>query len=111
MVAVTFLATTVTAVGASSVLGAQWSARAVMRQEAARVGAAVLDSVAGAGVGAGEWVRDDLRVRWSSADGVIRVEVFPVGEEQRLVALEGAQIPAAPVLPDDGHEAVEGAAW
>lgn len=100
VVAVVFLASSLVAVGASAVLGARWTARAASLQDATRVAAAVLDSVAAApAVITGDRSIDGFRVRWAaSPDGVILVRVF-AGPEP-IVQLAGVRIPPVPVLPD-----------
>lgn len=101
--AVSFLSTTVVAVGAATVSGGRWTAAAVARQEAVRLGSAILDSVTAAGAGAGEVVRDPFRVRWSASGGsAVRLEVAPATGGDPLVVLEGTTVPDVPVLPDRG---------
>lgn len=102
IVAVTFLATTLVAVGGTAVLGARWTARGTAAQEAVRIADGVLDSLAavsGAGDGAGEV--DGFRVTWSAAPAAIRVEVG-VDSGPPLVVLKGIPVPRLPALPDAG---------
>lgn len=102
IVAVMFLASSLVAVGASAVLGARWTAVAGARQDATRVAAAVLDSVAAIpAVSDGGRSIDGFRVRWTSGpEGVLVVRVFAGG--RFLVELAGVRLPTVPVLPDAG---------
>ncbi|MFO7892289.1 MAG: hypothetical protein R6U63_01030 [Longimicrobiales bacterium] len=104
IVAVTFLATTLVAVGGMAVLGGRWTVRAVAVQEAVRVGGAVLDSLVVAGAaGSGAVVSDGFQVRWDAGEGArIRVEVATTVDAEPLVVLEGEPLPRVPVLPDVG---------
>lgn len=102
IVAVTFLATTLVAVGGTAVMGARWTARGAATQEAVRLAGRVLDSLAvvpGAIGGASE--ADGFAVAWSVTGTTIRVEVG-AGSGDPLVVLEGAVMPELPVLPDAG---------
>lgn len=102
IVAVTFLATTLVAVGGTAVVGARWTARGAATQEAIRIAGRVLDSLAvvPAAVG-GTGEVDGFVVVWSAAGAGIRVEVR-AGPDDPLVVLEGAPVPDLPVLPDAG---------
>lgn len=102
MVAVAFLGVAMGGVAASTLLGARWAADALLRQEALRVAAATLDSVAAAAEpasgarGSARW-----RIRWhvGSGDGRVTVTVeSPDGSP--LARLEGRRVPALPTLPD-----------
>lgn len=120
IVAVTFLATSMVAVGGMAVLGGRWTARAVDRQEAVRLAGAVLDSVAGLGAAStGSAEAEGFRVRWRVADGGagdggtdegagIRVVVSRGVDGPPLAVLWGRRLPPARVLPDEG--AVDSAA-
>ena len=104
IVAVTFLSTTVVAVGGTAVLGARWTGRAVLRQEAVRRAAAILDSVATApGPRSGQGSSGGLTSRWrvDGGRGTIRVIVLPTAGGSVLVTLTGRVAPTVPVLPDD----------
>lgn len=113
VVAVTFLATTMVAVGGTMVLGGRGTARAVARQEAVRLAVTVLDSVAAHGVGSGERVANGLRARWSpGARGTdIRVVVLRESGGPVLATLEGPSVPEIPVLPDRGRADTVGSGW
>lgn len=109
IVAVTFLATTLVAVGGTAVLGGRWTGRAVKVQKATRLAAVVLDSLA-AVPAAGSGSRDvaGLRVAWRSVGSAgIRVQVSSGSGGPPLVVLEGARTPAVPVLPDVGGDAAD----
>ncbi len=102
IVAVTFLAATLVAVGGTAVLGSRWTHRGARVQAAVRVAEGVLDSLAAvpeAGSGAG--VFDGLRVSWSVEERAIRVEVS-TPDGLPLAVLDGGRLPAVPVLPDAG---------
>ena len=103
IVAVTVLAATVPAVGGMAVLAARVAGDAVARQEALRLGAEVLDSVADAGFTTpGSRSRAGIVADWSAdpAPGAFRVTV--VGTAGRtLLTLRGRPSPRIPVLPDD----------
>lgn len=104
IVAVTFLATTLVAVGGMAVMGARWTARGAAMQEAVRIAGSVLDSLAflPRAVGGASEV-DGFAVTWS-VDGVaIRVDVGE-GSTDSLVVLEGAVLPDLPVLPAAGTQ-------
>lgn len=104
IVAVTFLATTLVAVGGMAVLGGRWTTRAVALQEAVRAGGVVLDSLVVAGAsGTGSVASGRFRVRWDAGEGTrIRVEVARAVDAGPLVVLEGESLPRVPVLPDVG---------
>ena len=103
IVAVAFLATTVTAVGGMAVLGARWTAEAVLRQEAVRAAGAVLDSVMVAGVsGPGERTHGALTLRWTLDGQRVTVTATEPGRETPLARLSGRPVPAIDVLPDSG---------
>jgi hypothetical protein len=104
-----FLGATIPAVGTAAALAARWTAGAVVRQEALRLAAQTLDSLAAvAAPVAGAGVAGGLRVRWwpdaAGDPGRITVEVSdPSGA--RLASLTGLHHPTLPVLPDDGTPA------
>jgi hypothetical protein len=103
IVATTFLAATLVAVGGGAVLGARWTDRAATVQRAVRVARGVLDSLAAASeTRPGSRGIDGLRLMWTSDGDAIRVEVSTGPERPPLVVLEGARLPDAPVLPDAG---------
>ena len=104
VVAVTFLASTLVAVGGTAVLGARWTARAATVQGAIRVAEHVLDSLAVlADPEPGEALVERLHARWSVSGRSVRVEVS-APDGPTLVVLTGPRIPAVPVLPDVGSE-------
>lgn len=109
VVAMVFLGATIPAVGATAALAARWTADAVTRQEALRLAAQTLDSVAAAAAPvAGAGVVGGLSVRWwpdeAGDPGRINVELTD-RYGALLVTLTGLHHPALPVLPDDGTPA------
>ena len=101
IVAMTFLASTVVAVGGTALLAEQRSGRAVATQRATRLAAAALDSVARAGgTTAGNRSEAGLTLRWGPIGDRIRVTaVDPAGIT--LVTLVGDPVPYVPVLADE----------
>lgn len=102
VVAVTFLATSLLAVGASTVLGARWTARAAARQEAVRLAGTVLDSMTAFPVSTeGDTTIDGFSIRWGTGpDGGTTVRVSAGNGGPVLAELEGYRLPVLPVLPD-----------
>ena len=101
VVAVTFLAASLVAVGSSAVLGARWTGQAASRQQAARLAAAVLDSLAALPEpGTGQRSAGGLVARWEDGPLGIRVVVSAGTDGPVLAELDGARVPAVPVLAD-----------
>ena len=102
IVAMTFLGSTLVAVGGTAVLGARWTGSAATVQEAVRVAEHVVDSLAALPDPApGATDVAGLRVGWSVSGHAVRVEVSaPTGPA--LLVLTGPRLPAVPVLPDVG---------
>ena len=110
IVAVTFLAATLAAVGGMGVVGGRLAGGAAARQDAVRVAEAVLDSLTGTtSVAAGEEMRGAFIVRWApvGASGV-RVTVSRA-DGAPLVTLSGRMIPGVPALPDEATGGSSGA--
>lgn len=97
----TFLAASLVAVGSSAVLGARWTGQAAARQQAARLAAGVLDSLAVLPeAGTGQLLVDGLVVRWGGGPVGIRVSVSAGPDGPVLAELEGARVPEVPTLAD-----------
>lgn len=103
IVAVTFLGASLCAVGATAALGAGWTSRAVMRQDAVRAAAATLDSLLAApAVAHGQRTLGPVSLRWTTSDAPagLEVEVTAAGPDGReLARLAAPWTPAAPLLP------------
>ena len=88
------------AIGASTVLGARWTAQAGVRQEALAAASAVTDSLLTGGPGQGGVVVDGFLVVWRPEGDRPELVVHataPSGDT--LVTLRAAWLPAPPVLP------------
>jgi len=109
IVATTFLAATLVAVGGSALLGARWTDRAATRQRALWLAEQVLDSLATLpGAGPGHADVEGLRLTWTDTGDGHRVEVRTTGDGPLLVILEAARVPEVPVLPDVGTDPSDG---
>ncbi len=100
IVAVTFLGAALGAVGASTLLGARWTAEAAAREEALEVAAATLDSVAQAPEPvSGALSRGRLDVAWRADGPTIEVRVSDAVTGIDLALLRGRHVPDLPVYP------------
>lgn len=102
IVAVTFLGVALGSVGASTHLGARWTADGLRRQDAFRAATATLDSVAVAPHPASGFRETPRwRVEWTvQGDGGALTVTVETRDGERLSRLEGRTVPAIPVLPD-----------
>lgn len=109
IVTLVFLGAAIPAVGVAATLAARWTAGAVAGQEALRLAAQTLDSVAAAPAPtSGSRAVGASRVYWwvgaGTDPGEIRVEVVH-RSGTRLATLSGRRHPTIPRLPDVGDPA------